>query len=147
MITKEQWAEIEKDLAGYFGSKDFYLGKDKISVVREAYKEGDRRLVVYFNGILKWRWTHKPDEEHYNPLVEKFWRKTSRAVHDAKYKAAMTKIWGKRNVHKRCPELDRRIEWYLPVWPKAKALVGQLKKIKGLELIEPESKSQEASMV
>lgn len=136
MITREQWVEIEKELAYYFGCKTFRLGKDEISVIRENCGEGQRKLVVYFNGIIKGAWTHKSDDKNYNPLIEKFWRKQSRAAHDAKFKAAMIKIYGKRNVHKECPELDRKIEWYTPIWPRAKAMVTKFKKIEGLELIE-----------
>jgi hypothetical protein len=147
LITKEQWAEIEKDLAGYFGSKDFYLGKDKISVVREAWKEGERRLIVYFNGSLRPAWTHKQDNKNYNPLVEKFWCKKSRAKWRAKFRASMTKIYGKKRVLQECPDLGEKLIFYVPFFAKAKALVTQFKKITGLELIEPESKSQEASMV
>lgn len=141
MITKEQWAEIEKDLAGYFGCKKFQLGEDKISVIRENCGEGQRKLAVYFNDIIKGVWTHKTDDKGYNPLVEKFWRKHSRSMWNAKHRASMIKLYGKKRYHKEFSYLDTKYVFYSPIWPKAKALVTQFKKIKELELVEPESKS------
>lgn len=140
MITKEQWAEIEKDLTGYFGCKKFQLGEDSICIAREQWKEGERRLIVYFNDTLRPAWTHRQDDKNYNPLVEKFWCKKSRAKWRAKFRASMTKIYGKRRVREECPDLDEKLTFYVPYFTKAKALVTQLKKIEGLELVEPESK-------
>lgn len=147
MITKEQWAEIEKELAYYFGCKTFRLGKDEIFVAREAWTEGERRLIVYFNGTLRPAWTHRQDDKNYNPLVEKFWCKKSRAKWRAKFRASMTKIYGKKRVYQECPDLDEKLIFYVPYFAKAKALVAQFKKIEGLELIEPKSKPQEVPMV
>lgn len=136
MITKEQWNEIENKLQSIFALKKFRLGSDEITIAREFVKEGQSKLVVYLNGTIKFSWTHRVDDEHYNPLVAKFWHCSSRAIYGKKYKAAMIKIYGKKRVKQECPELEKRYVNYSPFWPRAKTLVNHLKKIPDLELID-----------
>jgi hypothetical protein len=94
MITKEQWAEIEKTFLGWFAGTRFKLGKDEIQVAREAYKEGERRLMVYLNGQIKYKYCYGGEEDEYKALVEKFWHKETRAYYKPKEKKACEKIFG-----------------------------------------------------
>jgi hypothetical protein len=137
MITKEQWSEIEACLSSSFGGAKFKLGNDEISVAREHYKEGDRRLNVYLNGSIKYSHVFGEHHDEYQALVEKFWHKQTKAAFKAKDKKAYEKIYGgKKAARKAFPKLDDRIVFYFPTFKKAKTLVNQFKKIKDLEFID-----------
>lgn len=129
MITKEQWTEIEKTLQGLLSRAEFKLGEDKITVERREIKEGRYELVVFFNGSIKGIWSHEPESENYQPLIEKFWRKSTRSLFKRSGKA--------KKLSKRLFEaINKKYVVYLPFWPKAKTMVNQFKKIEGLELVE-----------
>jgi len=138
MITKEQWVEIEKELSGFFGHAKFKLGSDEISVIREPYKEGERRLVVYLNGWIRYGWNADPTSENYNLLIEKFYQKHSRALYSGKEKKRLSKGFRKKELKEYFPGLEKRYTYFSPCWRKAKTLVNQFKKIKELELLKSE---------
>lgn len=128
MITKEQWSEIERNLSLVFARAEFKLGEDEITVERRRVKEGRFDLVVFFNGSIKGAWSHDPESENYQPLIEKFWRKTTRSLLS---KASRPKL--SSSLFKK---LNRKIVIFMPFWTKAKTLVNHFKKIKDLEFIE-----------
>ncbi|MBF0546205.1 MAG: hypothetical protein HQM08_17310 [Candidatus Riflebacteria bacterium] len=134
MITKAQWAEIEKKLVWEFSSERFLLGSDEISANREWIKEGQNKLVVYFNGGIKGEWSYKPTSEFYNPLIEKFWRKISKPIWKPQEKAKILKTFGKKEAKVVFPNLDDKFVYYHPYWTTAKNLVRQFQKVQGLEL-------------
>jgi hypothetical protein len=136
MITKEQWSEIEKTLQGLLARAEFKLGEDKISVERRQVKEGKYELVVFFNGEIKGAWSHDPESENYQPLIEKFWRKATRSLYSPKAVAEAAKRMGKRRAKDFIERHNKKIICYLPFWPKAKTLVNHFKKIKDLEFVD-----------
>jgi hypothetical protein len=141
VITKERWAEIEKDLRNLLARARFKLGEDEITATRRLVKEGRYEIVVYFNGEIKGAWSPDPEDKNYQPLIEKFWRKRSRSLYSSAEKAKAIKGLGKRRAEKFIREygLDKKYVFYTPFWPKAKALINHLKKIEGLEFMEGDS--------
>lgn len=142
MITKEQWSEIEKTLQGLLARAEFKLGEDKISVERRQVKEGKYELVVFFNGEIKGAWSHDPESENYQPLIEKFWKKVTRSLYSAQSINKATKGMSKKRKQEFLDRLDnKKFIHYKPCWPKAKTLVNHFKKIKDLEFIEKDGVS------
>lgn len=131
MITKQQWSEIEKNLTHLLSRAEFKLGEDKITVERRQIKEGRYELVIFFNGIIEGAWSHDPKSKNYQPLIEKFWRKSTRSL--------LTKASRPKLSKSLFEKLNKKIVIYLPFWPKAKNLVKHFKKIKDLEFIESDS--------
>jgi len=138
MITKEQWQDIETRLKGMFASISFQLGTDKITVQRGFVSEGRSELAVYLNGWINGKWSCKPEDKDYNPLIEKFWHRKERSFYPPKEKRIIIKGFGKKGAIKTFPNLDKKMVYYSTCWPRAKTLVNQFKKIKELELAKGE---------
>lgn len=133
-ITKEQWIEIEKHLAGFFGSVIFKYGEFEITVTRGRVSESKTSLVVYVDDVIKGGWYSKDNERP--SCIPDVWRKRTRARYTAKSIKDAEKIWGKRGAKKELPELYEKTEYHTCDFTTAKSLVRQYKKLEGLELIK-----------
>ena len=133
-ISKEQWAEIEKQLAGLFGSVIFKYGEFEITVIRGRVSESKTSLVVYVDGVIKGGWYSKDNERP--SCIPDVWRKRTRARYTTKSIKDAEKVWGKRRAKKEMPELYEKTEYHTCDFTTAKSLVCQYKKLEGLELIK-----------
>ncbi|WP_418608855.1 hypothetical protein ACNSN2_06760 [Pseudoalteromonas sp. US3C1013] len=138
-ITKEQWTEIEKHLAGLFSSVIFKYGEFEITVTRGRVSESKTSLVVYVDGVIKGGWYSKDNERP--ACIPDVWRKRTRAKYTAKSIKSFEKIWGKRRAKKEMPELYEVTQYHTCDFTTAKSLVRQYKKLEGLELIKIGGKS------
>lgn len=138
-ITKEQWVEIEKHLAGLFSSVIFKYGEFEITVTRGRISESKTSLVVYVDGVIKGGWYSKDNERP--ACIPDVWRKRTRAKHTAKSIKSFEKIWGKRRAKKEMPDLYEVTEYHTCDFTTAKSLVRKYKKLEGLELIKIGGKS------
>ncbi len=133
-ISKEQWAEIEKQLAGLFGSVIFKYGEFEITVIRGRVSESKTSLVVYVDDVIKGGWYSKDNERP--SCIPDVWRKRTRARYTTKSIKDAEKVWGKRRAKKEMPELYQKTEYHTCDFTTAKSLVCQYKKLEGLELIK-----------
>ena len=133
-ITKEQWIEIEKHLAGFFGSVIFKYGEFEITVTRGRVSESKTSLVVYVDDAIKGAWFIADKERP--SCIPDVWRKRTRARYTAKSIKDAEKLWGKRGAKKEFPELYEVTEYHTCDFTTAKSLVRQYKKLEGLELIK-----------
>ena len=133
-ISKEQWAEIEKQLAGLFGSVIFKYGEFEITVIRGRVSESKTSLVVYVDDVIKGGWYSKDNERP--SCIPDVWRKRTRARYTTKSIKDAEKVWGKRRAKKEMPELYEKTEYHTCDFTTAKSLVCQYKKLEGLELIK-----------
>jgi hypothetical protein len=133
-ISKEQWAEIEKQLAGLFGSVIFKYGEFEITVIRGRVSESKTSLVVYVDDVIKGGWYSKDNERP--SCIPDVWRKRTRARYTTKSIKDAEKVWGKRRAKKEMPELYEKTEYHTCEFTTAKSLVRQYKKLEGLELIK-----------
>ena len=138
-ITKEQWIEVEKHLAGLFSSVIFKYGEFEITVTRGRVSESKTSLVVYVDDVIKGGWYSKDNERP--TCIPDVWRKRTRAKYTAKSIKSFEKIWGKRRAKKEMPELYEVTEYHTCDFTTAKSLVRQYKKLEGLELIKIGGKS------
>ena len=138
-ITKEQWVEIEKHLAGLFSSVIFKYGEFEVTVTRSRVSESKTSLVVYVDGVIKGGWYSKDNERP--ACIPDVWRKRTSAKYTAKSIKSFEKIWGKRRAKKEMPELYEVTEYHTCDFTTAKSLVRQYKKLEGLELIKIGGKS------
>ena len=132
-ISKEQWAEIEEKLKGYYAYIKFQHQDTEVCVIRVDAGEGRTKLVVYLNDQIcaGWGW---PNCDAFNPLVELFWSKRLTSIYKPKKIKELEKIFGKRGAKKEIPNLHKKITWYHPYFSKASVLVRQFKRIEGLTL-------------
>ena len=138
-ISKEQWIEIEKHLAGFFGSVIFKYGEYEITVTRGRVSESKTSLVVYVDDAIKGGWFIEDKERP--SCIPDVWRKRTRAKYTAKSIKDAEKVWGKRRAKKEMPELYEKTEYHTCDFTTAKSLVRQYKKLEGLELIKIGGKS------
>ncbi|WP_115720173.1 hypothetical protein [Gallaecimonas mangrovi] len=133
-ITKEKWAEIQENLAGYFAAVEFKNGDTKITIRRTNVAEGRTALAVYVDGYIRGAWTF-PNGKEFRDDIPLYWRKRTSAAFSPKRKANIIKRLGKRLAQKTFGDLDKVLVHYDPLFNTAKTLVSQYKKIDGLELV------------
>jgi len=130
-ITKEQWAEITERMGGMFVHEEFELGGRRISVSRERKSESTTCLVVYIDGVIRGAAGMK-SSEHFDPLTEKVWRRKEVRLYSRREAAHIRKKFGVRKAKEFFGDLDKSTEYLEPVFPSAKVMVSQFKKIDGL---------------
>ncbi|EID4424907.1 hypothetical protein LBY41_003175 [Vibrio vulnificus] len=139
-ITKEMWEDIEAEMSGHFVSITFTYKGHELCVQRVRNSESRTSLQVYIDGAVKGEWVSFSRDavdgvsDKAPSILKDVWCRKTKAKYDAKYKAAMTKIYGKRRVTKKCPDLEEKHVFYLPNFSKASVLCRQFKKLDGLEL-------------
>ncbi len=62
------------------------------------------------------------------------WCKKTKSKYRSDYKEHVTKLYGKKRVKTKCPDLDDKWEFYVPTFSKASVLCRQFKKLEGIEL-------------
>lgn len=134
-ISKEQWAEIEERLKGFYVNVKFTLSGHEICIQKKLYKENQYALVVYIDGVWKGLWMSGDKDPVYDPIVKQVWRRRTRAVFSPSKKAELIKGFGKRRAKKYFSRLDDVVEYWNPDFKTAASLVRQFKKIDGLELV------------
>ena len=136
-ITKAQWCAIEAELKNRaYASIEFKLpGGELISVVKQFIAENRLGLVVGIDGKYKAIWGY-PRFGEFLPLVKSIWcRKTHKPGAKAirrisAIKGGKTFLKRKENAH-----LHEVVEYWVPYFNTARALITQFKKIEGIQLI------------
>jgi len=136
LITKEQWAAIEKEMAAGWVSIRFSYKGHEIGVSRERKSESTTVLVVYIDGVIKGGWAcrtdNKPDDmPEFLPQV---WSTKTISLYSPKKIAELEKSVGKRRAKQYFPNLHAKTQIYMPYFSKASVLCRQFKKLEGLEL-------------
>ena len=152
-ITKEQWKQIEDELASVWVNVVFRYQGHRLSIERQRTSESTTVLSVYIDGVIKGAWVKPIDKlpEDAPKILADVWYHRTMARYKPKQVADIEKIYGKRRAKKEWPDLHSRIEWVEPYFPKASVLCRQFKKLQGLELIrarwlsEPSETEREAS--
>lgn len=133
-LTKEQQAELLKELEELYPLAQLRLGDVQITIGRMRTSENKMELMVGLDDKIDYLWGF-PDLNDYRPETEQLWRKVTKA----KYKPAMVKKLikdlGKRRARKHLPDYDARLVRYDPCFNTAASLVRQYARIKELELV------------
>lgn len=133
MITKEQWEEIKKQLAGVYGDVKFKLDETELFVKKGFIAENKLAILVYINEAIQLGQGYT-DSKVFNPITQKVWCTKTRSVYKPKEKEKLIKIWGKREAYKR-HDLDKKIVSYVPYFGTYATFERQYKKLENLELI------------
>ncbi|CAA0103324.1 hypothetical protein [Zhongshania aliphaticivorans] len=134
-ISKEQWAEIEERLMGFYVHVKFTLSGHEITINKQLVKENQFCLVVFIDERIKSAWHFGDADSIYDPIVKQVWRKFSRALYSPAKKKRMIKAFGAREARRVFPNMDKVNEYWSPDFKTAASLVRQFKKIDGLELV------------
>lgn len=141
-LTKEQWAAIEKQLAGYFGRVELRCDGYQVVAAVEQIGPLKQGIVVYVNGWMKGEWMKGEAEE-----AKKFHCEMKRYLYPAKQRDEAKKKLKSRRL------IDQLRDWYAgvagksvstwaPYWTDAKAFTRHLRKTcTDIELVSLEYKS------
>ncbi|MCJ0803031.1 hypothetical protein [Vibrio vulnificus] len=139
-ITKEMWEDIEAEMSGSYVNVEFAYKGHEVTVQRVRCSESRTILQVYIDGEVKGEWVSFLSENNDGVsdkapgILRDVWCRKTKAKYDAKIKASLTKIWGKREVKRRYPDLEEKHVFYLPNFSKASVLCRKFKRLKELEL-------------
>lgn len=133
-VSKEQWQQIEEELKNLYCRVVFDYQGQELGISRQRTGEGKLDLVVYLDGQFNWGWGWPNQKELFKPEVQQIWRKRSRSLHSPVKKKKLIKLFGKRAAKKHFPNLDKKLEWWEPIFTSAAVLVRQYKKVDGLTL-------------
>ncbi|PSU49462.1 hypothetical protein C9J12_08205 [Photobacterium frigidiphilum] len=141
-ITKEQWENLEEEMAGYWVDVEFKLNGYLVSINRVRSGEGKTELAVYIDGTICGSWmsartnAEQDEVEGLPTIIRDVWKLKTKAYYTPKKVKEIEKIFGKRRAKKEFPKLHDRHGFYLPYFPKASVLCRQFKKLEGLELVK-----------
>ncbi|MCY0966155.1 hypothetical protein [Parathalassolituus penaei] len=134
MITKEQWSQLQQQLASSHVVVTLELDGNRLTIERRHMTENRTALCVFINGSIRigsgW-----PDSDHFSSLTEKVWRKRSKALYGPAKIKQLEKELGKRGARQVFSKLDKTIEWFDPTFNTAASLVRQFKRLQGLTLV------------
>ncbi|MDA0126490.1 hypothetical protein OH458_00160 [Vibrio sp. MarTm2] len=137
-ITKEMWEKIEAEMSGSWVAISFIYKGHEVSVNRVRVSESRTCLQVYIDGFIKVEWVSFDGKDGISEkapeILADVWCRKTKAKYDTKFKTAVTKIYGKRGVKKKYPDLESKHVFYVPSFSKASVLCRQFKKLEGLEL-------------
>jgi len=133
-ITKDQWADIEKELSGYFGQVKLVLEGRVLTLKKEFFNENRLCIVVYIDG--KWcpAWSNEKSEQ-FDPITHRVWCESKKRIYPHKRKAELEKRLGKRAARKYFPGLDKTLSYWMPCFMSFRTMKGVLNKQTGLELV------------
>ena len=136
LITKEQWAAIEKEMSGGWVSIRFRYKGHEIGVSRERKSESTTVLTVYIDGVIKGAWACSPDKkpDDMPEFLPQVWSTKTQSLYSPKKIAELEKSIGKRKAKQYFPNLHAKVQIYMPYFSKASVLCRQFKKLEGLEL-------------
>ncbi|MFV0448653.1 MAG: hypothetical protein ACK5MF_09350 [Vibrio sp.] len=138
-ITKEMWKDIEGEMSGSWVHVVFDYKGHEVTVNRVRVSESKTCLQVYIDKVIKGEWISFSGNNGISDkapvILADVWCKKTKAKYDTKFKTAVTKIWGKRGVKKKYPDLEDKYVFYVPEFSKASVLCRQFKKLDGLTLI------------
>lgn len=141
-LTKDQWAEIEKQLCGYFGRVELRCDGYQVVAAIEPIGKLKQGIVVYVNGWVKGEWMKGEAEE-----AKKFHREMKRYLYPAKQRDEAKKKLKSRHL------IDQLRDWYVgvaeesittwaPYWTNAEAFTRHLRKTcTEIELVSLEYRS------
>lgn len=138
-ITKEMWEDIEAEMSGSWVNIRFSYKGHEVLVNRARVSESKTCLQVYIDGFIKGEWVEfSTDGDGISnkapEILADVWCRKTKAKYDTKFKAEMTKIWGKRGVKKEYPDLEDKHVFHVPDFSKASVLCRQFKKLEGIKL-------------
>jgi len=133
-ITKDQWALIEKELSGYFGSVKLSLDGRELTLKKEHFSDNQLCIVVYIDGQWCAAWSNEKSEE-FDPLTRRVWWEKKSRLYSHQRKAKIIKSFGKRKAKEYFPQLDKTSSYWMPFFMSFRTLKGVLSKEKTLELI------------
>jgi hypothetical protein len=126
--TKDQWAEIEQQLSGFFGRVELLCDGYKINAEVKSIAPMRQGIVVYVNGYVRGEWMKGEAEE-----ARKFHREMKRFLYSAKQREKL-----KTDAKNRCLTADWRkrfrdmatasVSTWAPYWTNAKAFTRHLRK-------------------
>jgi hypothetical protein len=134
-ISKEQWIEIKEELSGLFPRISFILNGHEILIQKEGYREMKQVLSVYIDGTICSAYASK-NSDKYLPVSIDVWCKKSVWRFSPSKQREIRKRLSKRLVKEIYPDLEKKGFYYIPYFTAVRTLIGQYKKLEGLELIK-----------
>ncbi|MEO3738573.1 hypothetical protein [Shewanella baltica] len=136
LITKEQWQQIETEMAGSFVYVKFSYQGHEISIQRERKSESSTELAVYIDGYIKGGWICSPENQSEDTpkILPQVWNTKTISLYTPKRIAEIEKSFGKRKAKEYFSNLHAKKSVLMPYFPKASVLCRKFKKLEGLEL-------------
>lgn len=142
-ITKEMWKELEGEMSGGWVNIVFAYKGHEVSIRRVRASESKTCLQIYIDGFIKGEWASFSGNDGISDkapaILADVWCKKTKAKYDNKFKTSMTKIWGKRGVKMRYPDLNDKHVFHVPTFSKASVVCRQFKKLEGITLVKSDS--------
>lgn len=135
-ITKEQWQQLETEMAGLMVNISFSYQGHELTIRRCRAGESKTVLAVYVDGVFdnKWVTQIKNLPSDAPQILPEVWCHKTTSRYKQKDIAEIEKIYGKRRAKKEYPDLHGKLVWLSPCFSKASVLCRQLKKLNGLEI-------------
>lgn len=123
-ITKEQWQEIEANLAGQYGFVTLLCDGYTLTLQVQRIAALKYGIFFYVDGHFLGKWFGEDCEER-----RRFFQPIERFLHDAKFRNELLKIYGgKRAPKAQAARINQKRTSYRHYWTSVKALRRHLQK-------------------
>lgn len=129
-VTKEQWAEIERNLSGPFGEVSLICDGYQVTAQIQSIAPLKQGIVIFVNGVSKGEWFKGEAEEARKFLCAKtrhIFNAKDREHAQAQLKRRFIKSDQSLSRHYNDVVNDTLTHWY-PYWTSAKAFCRHLRK-------------------
>ncbi|WP_133182286.1 hypothetical protein [Shewanella decolorationis] len=135
-ITKEQWQQLETEMAGLMVNISFSYQGHELTIRRCRDGESKTVLAVFIDSSIDEQWFTQVENltEDAPKILPEVWCHRTISRYKPKDIAEIEKILGKRKAKKEYPNLHDKLVWLSPYYSKASVLCRQFKKLKGLEV-------------
>ncbi|MBL4799815.1 MAG: hypothetical protein JKY50_20645 [Oleispira sp.] len=134
-ISKEQWLATKEELSSFMPRLCFMLNGHEILIQKEGCGELKQVLAIYIDGKICSAYSSK-DSDKYLSVSLDVWSKKSVWLYSPSKQKAIRKRLSKRLVKEIYPDLEKKGFYYIPYFTSIRTLIGQYKKLEGLELVK-----------
>ncbi len=116
-MTKEEWAQAEKALQGFYSSVRLKVDEYEVTLILERVSTYKNMIMVYIGGEFKGKWLAEDCEER-----RRFFSKKARSLLSAKQKADFKKLPKRTQKDLSARYNNLTYETYSPQWSSFSAL-------------------------
>lgn len=128
-LSKEQKAELIKDLGEVFGRAHLRIDGFLIYVERQIIGHSKVEIAVYVDGVISMEWFIHPSE-----FTERFYRPSEKFVYSKKMRDDMLKLLGKKRYLEE--GFEKKFTVWNMTWKNARSFISHLeKKNQSIELL------------
>lgn len=127
-ISKEQWAEIERQLSGSWGHVELICDGYKVSAEIQRIASLKLGITVFVDGVIKGEWLNDESEIPKKFHQEKKRRIAKSPMREWYIKNSKSRLWSKEERANYAAQAKATMSFWYPYWTNAAAFCRHIRK-------------------